>query len=138
MIYDAKRDGDKAETFHSLCDNKGATLIIISTSDKKKIGGFLSVPFGGNKGFISDKDAFLFSLNYNEKYPSLNQGNNYEDKEDKGPIFGSFCIYISNSFLSSKENYYNSTACRYDFGKRNKSKDFYFTVLDLEVYQIIE
>ena len=138
LIYDAKRDGDKAETFHSLCDNKGATLIIISTSDKKKIGGFLSVPFGRNKGFISDKDAFLFSLNYNEKYPSLNQGNNYEDKEDKGPIFGSVCIYISNCFLSSEENYYDAYTCRYDFGKRNKSKNFYFTVLDLEVYQIIE
>ena len=50
----------------------------------------MSKPFGGNKDFIADSNAFVFSLNYNEKYPSLNKGNNYEDKEDYGPIFGSF------------------------------------------------
>jgi len=124
LIYDAKRDGDKVKIFHSLCDNKGATLTIISTSDNKKIGGFLSKSFGGNKGYISDNNAFLFSLNYNEKYPSLNQGNNYDDKEDKGPIFGSVCIYITDHFLSSKANYYDPYTCRYDFGIRNQSKSF--------------
>jgi hypothetical protein len=138
LIYDAKRDGDKAETFHSLCDNKGATLIIISTSDDKKFGGFLSVSFGGNKGDISDKEAFLFSLNYNEKYPSLNKGKDYIDKEDKGPIFGNICLHISDCFLSTKGNYYRSYTYRYDFGQRNDDKCLYFNVLDLEVYQIIE
>jgi len=138
LIYDAKRDGDKVERFHSLCDNKGATLTIISTSDNKKIGGYLSKSFGGNKGWISDENAFLFSLNYNEKYPSLNQGNNYDDQESKGPTFGNICIHITDSFLNNKRNYYKPYTCRYDFGKRNLSKSFYFTVLDLEVYQIIE
>ena len=76
LIYDARRDGDKASIFHSLCDNKPSTLTIISTSDNKKIGGFLSKPFGGNKGSITDNNAFLFSLNYNEQYPSLNKGKN--------------------------------------------------------------
>ena len=92
LIYDAKRDGDKAKIFHSLCDNKGATLTIISTSDNKKIGGFLSVSFGGNKGYISDKDAFLFSLNYNEKYPSLNQGNNYDDQKIRDQFLDMFAF----------------------------------------------
>ena len=138
LIYDAKRDGDKAENFHSLCDNKESTLTIISTSDNQIIGGFLSKSFGGNKGWISDKDAFLFSLNYNEKYPSLNQGCNYKDQKDKGPIFGNVCIYISDNFLIRKDNYYKSYTCRYDFGQRSKEKCSHFTVLDLEVYQINE
>ena len=125
LIYDSKKDGDKAETFHSLCDNKGATLTIISTSDNKKIGGFLSVSFGGNKGYISDKNAFLFSLNY-------------DDQENNGPIFGSVCIYISDCFLSNKRNYYSPYTCRYDFGQRNNNQDFNFSVLDLEVYQIFK
>jgi len=138
LIYDAKRDGDKVEIFHSLCDNKGATLTIISTSDNKKFGGFLSKSFGGNKGDISDKDAFLFSLNYNEKYPSLNKGKNYKDKEDKGPIFGNICFHISDCFLSIKGNYYRPYTQRYDFGLRNNDKCSFFIVLDLEVYQIIK
>ena len=138
LLYDAKRDGDKASTFHSLCDNKESTLTIISTSDNKKIGGFLSKSFGGNKGLIKDNDAFLFSLNYNEKYSSLNQGNNYVDKIDKGPIFGYHCIFIEDNFFSNTKNYYCAKTKRYDFGKRDDGIDHYFQVIDLEIYQIFE
>ena len=138
LIYDAKKDGDKASIFHSLCDNKGATLTLISTSDNKKIGGFLSKSFGGNQDYISDNDAFLFSLNYNEKYPSLNQGNNFQDLNNFGPIFGSHCIYIEDNFLSNGGNYYCSCTYRYDFGDRNNFTEFYFKVINLEIYQIYE
>ena len=135
LLYDAKRDGDNVAIFHKLCDNKGATLTLISTSDNKKIGGFLSKSFGGNKGFINDDNAFLFSLNYNEKYPSLNKGNNFEDNNSKGPTFGFYCIEIVDKCFS-KKSYYHPYTCRYDFGKRNNNTYFYFTVIDLEIYQI--
>ena len=138
LIYDAKRDGDKASIFHSLCDNKESTLTIISTSDNKKIGGFLSKPFGGNKGIITDNNAFLFSLNYNEKYPSLNKGHNYEDLNNMGPIFGYYSIRICDKFLSNNNNYYNPNKVRYDFGNRNINNSTYFKVIDLEIYQIFE
>ena len=136
LIYDAKRDGDKVSTFHSLCDNKEATITIISTSNNKKIGGYLSKSFGGNKGNITDNNAFLFSLNYNEKYPSLNEKYNYQDQNNRGPIFGNICIEIKDMFLSNNKNYYRSYTSRYDFGKRHNNKDIYFTVLELEIYQI--
>ena len=119
LLYNAKRDGDDAVTFHKLCDDKGATLTIIATSDNKKIGGFLSKSFGGNKGFIEDNNAFLFSLNYNEKYPALKQGRHYEDNNDHGPVFGCYCICINNKFLKNNDNFYHPYTCRYDFGKRN-------------------
>ena len=138
LIYDGKRDGDKASTFHSLCDNKESTLTLVSTSDNRKIGGFLSKPFGGNKGFIIDNNAFLFNLNYNEKYPSLNKGNHYKDLKDQGPIFGNICISIKDNFLSNDDNYYHPYTARYDFGSRNDNTDYYFKVIDLEVYQIFE
>ena len=117
--------------------NKRPTLTFISTSDNKKIGGFLSKSFGGNKGHITDNSAFLFSLNHNEKYPSLNNGINYIDNKDKGPIFGNVCIEINNGFLKSKNNYYHPSNNRYDFGKRIINQNSYFTVLDLEIYQIL-
>ena len=138
LLYHARRDGDDASTFHSLCDNKESTLTVISTSDNKIIGGFLSKPFGGNKYLISDNKAFLFSLNYNEKYPSLNRGNNYVDRNDMGPIFGYYCIYINDKFFSSKGNYYNPNRVRYDFGDRSQDKSTFFQVVDLEIYQIFE
>ena len=137
LVYDAKRDGDDVGTYHSLCDNKGATLTIISTNNNIKIGGFLSQSFGGNKGVINDDNAFLFSLNYNEKYPSLKQGYHYQDQKDKGPRFGNTCIYICDKFLTDKNSFYNPYTSRYDFGQRNINKRIGFTVLELEVYQII-
>ncbi len=138
LIYDAKRDGDSARVFHSLCDNKENTLTIISTSDNKIIGGFLSQSFGVNKGDISDNNSFLFSLNYNEKYPSLNEGKNFVYNKNEGPIFGYYCIYIKDNCLSSNKNYYESYTTRYDFGNRNSSKEHYFKVNELEIYQIYE
>ena len=76
-------------------------------------------------------------MNYNEKYPSLNKGYNYYDAKDKGPSFGHFCILIENRFLNNKNSYYHPYTCRFDFGNRNTDKNFYFTVHDLEIYQII-
>ena len=137
LLYDAKRDGDDVSIFHSKCDNKGPTLTFISTSDNKKIGGFLSKSFGGNQGNISDNNAFLFSLNYNEKYPSLNQAYNYDDSDKLGPKFGNTCIIIKDKFLNNKNSYYHPYTCRYDFAKRNNNTVFHFKTLDLEVYQII-
>ena len=137
LLYDAKRDGDDIPTFHKLCDDKGATLTLIATSDNKKIGGFLSKSFGGNKGFIEDNNAFLFSLNYNEKYPALKEGRHYQDNNDQGPIFGFHCIFINNKFLNNNNNFYHPYTCRYDFGKRNNNTNYYFTTLELEIYQVI-
>ena len=138
LLYDAKRDGDEASTFHSLCDNKESTLTIISTSDNKRIGGYLSKSFEGNKGIIKDTNAFLFSLNYNEKYPSLDEGNNYEDKNDKGPIFGSYCIYIEDKFLNSTKNFYHIVSIRYNFGNKKEDGNKYCKINNLEVYQIFQ
>ena len=87
---------------------------------------------------MNDKDAFLFSLDYNEKYPTLNNGYIYENQSNKGPIFGRTCIHIDDQFLKSNQNYYNSFTSRYDFGKRNNKNDYYFQVIDLEIYQVFE
>lgn len=139
LIYDAKKDGDTAKTYHELCDGKEQLLILISTNNQLKIGGYISKPFGGNKGFMTDNDSFLFDLNYNEKYPSMKQGFNYQDKATLGPIFGSYCIYINDKFLTNCENFYNSYTARFDFGKRNSNNNrIRFKVIDLEVYQISE
>ena len=86
---------------------------------------------------ITDKNAFLFSLNYNEQYPSLNKGKNYDDQKDKGPVFGSYCINIEDNFMSNGKNYYCPCAWRYDFGRRKSTTNSCFKVLDLEIYQII-
>ena len=40
MIYNAEKDGWNAIDFHSRCDDKGPTLVVIQTTDFETIGGF--------------------------------------------------------------------------------------------------
>ena len=139
LIYDAKEHGDKVSTFHSLCDNKGATLTIISTSDNKIFGGYLSMSFSENSGWIHDEKAFVFSLNYNEKYESLDTTYTFYGGKDRGPTFGGYNIEIFDSFLSIDKNRYNPYSGTYNFHERYKgSKDQYFRVNELQVYQIYD
>ena len=139
LIYDAKENGDKVSTFHSLCDNKGATLTIISTNDKKIFGGYLSISFSENSGWIHDEKAFVFSLNYNEKYESLDTTYTFYGGKDRGPTFGGYNIEIFDSFLSIDKNRYNPYSGTYNFHERYKgSKDQSFRVNELQVYQIYD
>ena len=139
LIYDSKENEDKVSTFHSLCDNKGATLTIISTSDKKIFGGFLSISFSENSGWIHDEKAFVFSLNYNEKYSSLDTTYTFYGGKDRGPTFGGYNIEILDNFLNNDKNRYNTFKGTYNFHERFKgSKDHYFKVNHLQVYQIYE
>ena len=139
LIYDSKENGDKVSTFHSLCDNKGQTLTIISTSDDKIFGGYLSISFSENSGWIHDKNAFIFSLNYNERYSSLDTTYTFYGGKDRGPTFGGYNIEIFDNFLSNNKNRYNGYKGTYNFHKRFKgSKDHYFMVKEMQVYQIYE
>lgn len=40
LLFRASRDGYTAADFHRLCNNKGATLLIIKTNCGKTIGGY--------------------------------------------------------------------------------------------------
>ena len=139
LLYDAKENGDKVSTYHSLCDNKGATLTIFSTNDNLILGGYLSVSFNENSGWIHDENAFLFSINPNEKYPSLDATYSFYGGKDRGPTFGGYNIEIFDNFLNNDKNKYNMNRVTFDFNKKHKnSKDHYFKVNDLQVYQVYD
>ena len=102
LIYDSQIDGDNASTFHSLCKYKKGTLTVISTSDNKKIGAFISVPLKIRDYYCThDKNSFLFSFNSNEKYKSLGS-DSYENVYSGGPHIG---LYGDNYNISIKDNY---------------------------------
>ncbi|KAJ5068787.1 pep-cterm sorting domain-containing protein [Anaeramoeba ignava] len=72
--YSAKKDGFDCKNWHKKVDNKGKTLIIIKTKDNFIFGGFTQVGWTNDKsnwseknrrynhGYISDSNAFIFSL----------------------------------------------------------------------------
>jgi len=67
LLYRASRDGYDANTFHSLCDRKGPTLVVLRTVQNKVIGGYTELLWqkvDNEYGYVPDpnKTTFLFSL----------------------------------------------------------------------------
>ena len=139
LIYNAKVDGDKLSTYHSLYDNKGPTLTIFTTNNNLILGGYLSISFDENSGWIHDENAFLFSFNPDEKYSSIDTTYTFYGGKDRGPTFGGYNIEIFDNFLKNDKNKYNMNRVTFDFNKKYKnSKEIYFKVKDLQVFQILD
>ncbi|KAJ5077016.1 hypothetical protein M0811_00336 [Anaeramoeba ignava] len=124
--FSAKRDGFKAKKWHSICDDKGKTLVIIKTKDNYIFGGFTQVGFTndkskwfkdhGNKagGDIKDSNAFIFSLrngegNRNPEKFTIQQGKEHlaiHSYIRYGPLFGSGHpdIFLKNDLRGGHSN----------------------------------
>ncbi|XP_078350452.1 uncharacterized protein LOC144635234 isoform X1 [Oculina patagonica] len=61
LLFRASRDGFAAATFHSRCDNKGATVTIVK-SGNNIFGGFTEESWTSQGGWRTGRDAFLFSM----------------------------------------------------------------------------
>ncbi|KAJ5070845.1 pep-cterm sorting domain-containing protein [Anaeramoeba ignava] len=106
--YSAKRDGFNSQNWHSKCDEKGKTLIIIKTKDNYIFGGFTKVGWTNDKskwrekdrgddyGWIIDPNAFIFSLRNDKNNREPEKFTIQERKEEtairyyvkSGPNFG--------------------------------------------------
>ncbi|KAJ5067075.1 hypothetical protein M0811_13337 [Anaeramoeba ignava] len=94
--FSAKKDGFSAQNWHKAVDNKGKTLVIIKTKDNFIFGGFTQVGWQGKKGYISDSNAFIFSLRNDkgdrnpQKFTIKYGKEQYAivDDSENGPIFG--------------------------------------------------
>ena len=62
LIYRASQDGFQYVKFHSKCDNKPNTLVIIKSDNGNVFGGFTEKSWSPKYGYISDQNAFIFSL----------------------------------------------------------------------------
>ena len=144
QIYKASCNGDNIDSFHLKCDNIKYTLILIITDDRKKFGGFTCAEWDTSNKYKYDDKAFLFSLDFNEIYPILNE---YKNKaincrnDFYAPIFGED-LFIFDGFFSSR---LNKTEEKYfDYSKSNMINEKYklskkknFTITEMEVYKII-
>ncbi|KAJ5079984.1 pep-cterm sorting domain-containing protein [Anaeramoeba ignava] len=104
LRYSAKRDGFDCKKWHSKCDNKGKTLIIIkATSDNYR---------NSNNGSIIDPNAFIFSLRNDitkrkpKKFPIKKRQEKYAIYYDpkNGPSFGDD-IYFKYGLSSGDSNF---------------------------------
>lgn len=68
LLFDTKRDGDYASTFHDKCDGKCPTLVVIKSNTGYIFGGYVTSAWIANNSNIEAQNSFIFSLNQKQKY----------------------------------------------------------------------
>jgi len=146
LIYRASRDGFEAAKFHSKCDNKPNTLIIIKSTNGYVFGGYTEQSWNITGTYKSDPNSFIFSFINKLNEPikiKQNQNNGIYCGSNYGPTFGAgHDLHIadkSNINTASYSNLGNSyTHPNYIFGS-NEARSFLagsfnFQVSEIEVY----
>ncbi|KAG2374276.1 hypothetical protein C9374_010846 [Naegleria lovaniensis] len=155
LLFRASRDGFNASQFHNKCDNKGATVTIIKSSNDCIFGGYTPLNWNSNNAHQCNNQTFLFSLVRSNgektavkiKNDGPQHGNQYSiyGVAGYGPTFGGGNDLLICSDFSSNSNSCNlghSFSCPngYQFNTTQAQSYFTgsrnFTVREMEVYQL--
>ena len=134
LLYNPKRDGDSAESFHKCCDNKGPLLFLIKTKEGKKFGIYISKSWKSDGKTYTDSTQMIISLDNSFAIKSLNDNATYHCYPNQGPSF--HCMSINVPFLTSSSTDIQScsdfTLPCYPSGNSS------YYIEDLEVYSVLE
>ena len=141
LLYRATEDGDKANIYHSKCDNTGPNLTLIETKNGYRFGGYSSVNLQSYNGIhIEDKNAFVFSLNKKRKYIPKNTSIALHMNKDYGPIFGkdnpNYAFLIDNGFLTGNKNNWCNICENYGIQENELAGTTNISVKEVEVFKI--
>ena len=110
-LFIASKDGDTAAKFHSACDGKGPTIVIVETTTGNVFGGYTDLSWSSANAYAKSTKTFLFRLRPTTKrydYKSGREGYAIYRGKNYGPTFGGgHDIYIVSSALSSTSSYTN-------------------------------
>lgn len=67
LLFRGTRDTFKSSIFRDMCSDKGSTLTIVETNDKKIFGGYTDIPWSKNPSKYGEHmegghNSFLFKL----------------------------------------------------------------------------
>ena len=146
-LYQATIDGDSAKNFHSKCDNKPNTLVLIKSAGNRRFGGFTTSQWSSpsSSEYKDDPYAFLFSVDKLKIYTYKKDKKAICNHENCGPCFGYPCdIGIGKNCIKNKELYTceSSPCCSYNYnGDKNAlsedGKASYIYAKEYEVFQVI-
>jgi hypothetical protein len=148
LIYRASQDGFEAAKFHTNCDNKPNTLIVIKSTNANVFGGYTEQTWnqtGANGHHKADPNSFIFSLINKLNEPikiKWSRNNGIFCNTPYGPTFGAYDLYIvdkSNTNTTSFSNLGHSYSHPDYRFETNEAKSFlagsyYFQVSEIEVY----
>ena len=100
LLFRMSRDGTTTINFHTRCDNKGKTLILIETKDGKRFGGYTSLQWNMDGEKRYGENIWLFNLEtIIFKYPLIKPGKTPAIICDmnNGPSFEEGIIFKNNN-----------------------------------------
>jgi hypothetical protein len=137
LLYRASRDGNTAAAFHTKCDDKGATIVVVKIKNSKQIvGGYNPLEWYSSGPGRSTKDSFIYSFtnktNLQSAKVAYSNGGEYSihSASVNGPVFGND-LYV---------NYHNNPDvwCSYKECYSALKLPRIMNVVDYEVFQVIK
>ena len=138
LLYKATADSDKAEAFHTKCDEAKSTLVLIETDKGKRFGGFTTCSWAGDCIDKKDENAFVFSLDKMEIYENIPGEDAIGCYPKFGPIFLGCQIRIyDNAFTKGGTTFEKGLNYNTEEDFELTGGDRIFNVREIEVYEVI-
>jgi hypothetical protein len=141
LLYSGQRDGFEASKFHALCENRGPTLTIIETRDRRVFGGYTHQPWRSTNVPQADEHAFLFSWDWKEVYKQFqNKDKAIFHNSQHGPAFGAGHDLAISSNCNLNTSSFMEINCTYSSNGRDRntiSGGRNFTVANIEVFLVL-
>eukprot|EP01083_Nonionella_stella_P120541 361264_1 len=139
--------GFAGTTFHSKCDNQGATITVVQSTNNHVFGGYTSLPWTSVNKYTNDTKSFVFLLRSQrgaavpQKWNVSSSGNATYCHAAHGPTFGGghdFMLY--NNCNANNSSYAN---CPYSYkgggaiDQNTLAGAYNFKVQDYEVWRVL-
>ena len=136
LLFRASRDGYSSSNFHSKCDGKVNTLILVETTNRRRFGGYTECQWDQSGSYKTGPYSFIFSFDNKKIYYSKNGSNSIYGYSDRVAFGSGHDIYICNGCNSNNSsenmgNSYENDGKKYPLTGSNN-----FLVSDYEVYQL--
>jgi hypothetical protein len=143
LLYRRSRDGNTAQDFHHLCDDKGPTLTIVKTQQQLIIGGFTERIWNDSGFTYPSPQSWLFAVTYSvpSKFSAKNYAGVYSSPST-GPCFGNFDsdTYDLIGVLLNEGYCRIGGNCAYEapkhFGMRGTGTYTQYLIEEVEVFQV--
>ena len=138
LLYKASEDSDKAEAFHSKCDQAKSTLVLIETNKGKRFGGFTSCSWKADCFTKKDECAFIFSLDKMKIFDVIPGEEAIGCYPKYGPVFLGCQIRIfDDAFIKGGSTF--ERGCNYNTEEDYEltGGDKIFGVKEIEVYEVL-
>jgi len=134
LLFQTSKDGQSPSTFHSRCDSKGPTVVIVQTKGGNVFGGYTYTSWASSGGYSGSTKAFLFRLRPSMKRFDQRNSNAIYRHSSYGPVFGSGhdlvlkdCEHVATCYVQSST--YSTSGYELNDGQ------MYFRLKDYAVVQ---